>query len=105
MHHSALMRMLQSLSRLLPTGLAAKLLETGRAVGETERLTVTVLMSDIRGYSTIAEHADPAALAGEEQYHQAPADSLSASADGPNGRLPLRAAAWYSVSRRVQETS
>ena len=31
----------------------------GRASASTERLDVTVLMSDIRGYSTIAEHADP----------------------------------------------
>jgi class 3 adenylate cyclase len=61
----------ESLSRLLPTGLAAKLLQTGRAVGETERLTVTVLMSDIRGYSTISEHADPAALAGQLNRHRA----------------------------------
>jgi adenylate cyclase len=61
----------ESLSRLLPTGLAEKLLSSGRAVGETERLTVTVLMSDIRGYSTIAEHADPAALAGQLNRHRA----------------------------------
>jgi adenylate cyclase len=61
----------ESLSRLLPTGLAEKLLTSGRAVGETERLTVTVLMSDIRGYSTIAEHADPAALAGQRNRHRA----------------------------------
>jgi len=61
----------ETMSRLLPTGLAEKLLKTGRAVGETERLTVTVLMSDIRGYSTIAEHADPAALAGQLNRHRA----------------------------------
>ena len=34
----------------------------GAGIGETERLEVTVLMSDIRGYSTIAERADPSAL-------------------------------------------
>lgn len=61
----------ESLSRLLPTGLAEKLLTSGRAVGETERLTVTILMSDIRGYTTIAEHADPAALAGQLNRHRA----------------------------------
>ncbi|MEO6653281.1 MAG: adenylate/guanylate cyclase domain-containing protein [Ilumatobacteraceae bacterium] len=60
----------ESLSRLLPGGVAANLLATGRAVGETERLTVTVVMSDIRGYSTIAEHADPSQLAGQLNTHR-----------------------------------
>ena len=41
------------------------------AIGETERLEVTVLMSDIRGYSTIAEHADPAVLARQLNRHRA----------------------------------
>ena len=49
----------ETLSRLLPTGVAERLLAGGRAIGETERLDVTVLMSDIRGYTTIAERADP----------------------------------------------
>ncbi len=57
----------ESLSRLLPGGLAEKLRREGRHIGETEKLVVTVLMSDIRGYSTIAEHADPSALAGAAQ--------------------------------------
>ena len=39
----------------------------GTRIGETERLEVTVLMSDIRGYSTIAEHADPSQLAAAAQ--------------------------------------
>ena len=54
----------ESLSRLLPGGIAEKLLAGGREIGETDRLNVTVVMSDIRGYSTIAEHADPSVLAG-----------------------------------------
>jgi class 3 adenylate cyclase/DNA-binding NarL/FixJ family response regulator len=61
----------ETLSRLLPTGLAEQLLRTGRAIGETERRTVTVLMSDIRGYSAIAEHADPSALARQLNRHRA----------------------------------
>ena len=40
-------------------------------IGETERVIVTVLMSDIRSYSTIAEHADPSALAGQLNTHRA----------------------------------
>ena len=40
-------------------------------IGETERLVVTVLMSDIRSYSTIAEHADPTELASQLNTHSA----------------------------------
>jgi class 3 adenylate cyclase len=61
----------ETLSRLLPTGLADKLLAEGRGVGETERLDVTVLMSDIRGYTSIAEHADPTVLAQQLNRHRA----------------------------------
>ena len=53
----------ETLSRLLPGGLAEKVRNEGRAIGETEELVVTVLMSDIRGYSGIAERTDPDALA------------------------------------------
>jgi class 3 adenylate cyclase/ActR/RegA family two-component response regulator len=61
----------ESLSRLLPGGVAAQILDGGRKPGETEELVVTVLMSDIRGYTTIAEHADPSALAGQLNEHRA----------------------------------
>ena len=61
----------EALSRLLPGGVAAQILEGGRQPGETEELTVTVLMSDIRGYTTIAEHADPSVLAGQLHAHRA----------------------------------
>jgi class 3 adenylate cyclase len=47
----------ESLSRLLPGGLAEKLRRDGPDIGKTELVEVTVLMSDIRSYSTIAEHA------------------------------------------------
>ena len=49
----------ETLSRLLPTGVAEKLRLEGQTIGQTEEMVVTVLMSDIRGYSAIAEHADP----------------------------------------------
>jgi class 3 adenylate cyclase/DNA-binding NarL/FixJ family response regulator len=61
----------ETLSRLLPTGLADKLLAEGRGVGETECLDVTVLMSDVRGYTSIAEHADPTVLAQQLNRHRA----------------------------------
>ena len=40
-------------------------------IGETEKVFVTVLMSDIRSYSTIAEHADPSELASQLNTHRA----------------------------------
>lgn len=61
----------ESLSRLLPGGVAAQILEGGHQPGETEELDVTVLMSDIRGYTTIAERADPSVLAGQLNEHRA----------------------------------
>ena len=61
----------ETLSRLLPGGVAEKLRRDGRDIGETERVVVTVLMSDIRSYSTIAEHADPSQLAGQLNVHRA----------------------------------
>jgi adenylate cyclase len=61
----------ETLSRLLPSGLAEKLRQERPDIGETERVIVTVLMSDIRSYSTIAEHADPSQLAGQLNTHRA----------------------------------
>jgi adenylate cyclase len=60
----------QTLSRLLPGGLAEKLRSDRGAIDRTERLTVTVLMSDVRGYSGIAERVDPAVLAGQLNAHR-----------------------------------
>jgi class 3 adenylate cyclase/DNA-binding NarL/FixJ family response regulator len=61
----------EELSKLLPGGVAEKLQSEGRKIGETEKLEVTVVMSDVRGYTTIAEHADPSALAGQLNSHRA----------------------------------
>src|SRR5205823_8221236 len=61
----------ETLSRLLPGGVADKLRDEGRRIGETETMTVTVLMSDIRGYSSIAEEADPSSLAHQLNEHRA----------------------------------
>jgi class 3 adenylate cyclase/ActR/RegA family two-component response regulator len=60
----------ESLSRMLPGGVAQQMREHGVEPGKTERLTVTVLMSDIRAYSTIAEGSDPSVLAGQLNEHR-----------------------------------
>jgi class 3 adenylate cyclase/DNA-binding NarL/FixJ family response regulator len=61
----------ETLSRLLPGGLAEKLRSGGRDIGASERLLVTVLMSDVRGYSGIAARVDPTVLAGMLNTHRA----------------------------------
>jgi class 3 adenylate cyclase/ActR/RegA family two-component response regulator len=60
----------QTLSRMLPGGLAEQLRADKGSVERTERLTVTVLMSDVRGYSAIAETADPTSLAQQLNAHR-----------------------------------
>ena len=72
----------ETLSRLLPGGLAEKLRRDGRHIGETEQVDVTVLMSDIRSYSTIAEHADPSQLAGQLNVHRAAMNTAILGEDG-----------------------
>jgi len=72
----------ETLSRLLPSGLATKLRQEHRGIGETERVEVTVLMSDIRAYSTIAEHADPSQLAGQLNTHRAAMNQAILGQDG-----------------------
>jgi len=61
----------ESLSRLLPGGVAEQLRAGGRKIGETECLDVTVLMSDVRGYSSIAERTAPSLLARQLGEHRA----------------------------------
>ena len=60
----------EALSRLLPRGLAERLRDDPTMRERTERLTVTVLMSDVRGYSAIAEHTDPTTLARQLDEHR-----------------------------------
>jgi class 3 adenylate cyclase/DNA-binding NarL/FixJ family response regulator len=57
----------ERLSRLLPGGIADRL---RHGAGTTERLVVTVLISDVRGYSGIAEASDPSALAAQLKQHR-----------------------------------
>ncbi len=61
----------EELSRLLPGAVVDKLRREGRRMGEAEELEVTVLISDIRGYSGIAEHTALTTLAGQLNRHRA----------------------------------
>ena len=61
----------ETLSRLLPGGVADLLVRRAGSRARPTELVVSVLMSDIRGYSTIAERADPSALAGQLNVHRA----------------------------------
>jgi class 3 adenylate cyclase/DNA-binding NarL/FixJ family response regulator len=72
----------EELTRLLPGGLAEKLRREGRRIGETEELQVTVLMSDIRGYSGIAERTAPTALASQLNRHRAEMNHAVIENDG-----------------------
>jgi class 3 adenylate cyclase len=60
----------ETLSHLLPTGLADRLRRDGLSIGQPELVEITVLMSDIRGYSGIAETIDPAQLATQLNEHR-----------------------------------
>jgi adenylate cyclase len=60
----------ERLSRMLPGGIAERLRRGGHDAGETQRLVVTVLISDVRGYSAIAETSDPSRLAGQLKEHR-----------------------------------
>jgi class 3 adenylate cyclase/ActR/RegA family two-component response regulator len=72
----------ESLSRLLPGGIAEKFLSEGKRPGESEKVVVTVLMSDIRGYSTIAEKTDPSALASQLNVHRRAMNDAILAAEG-----------------------
>ena len=60
----------ERLSRMLPGGIAERLRNGRRDASETQRLVVTVLISDVRGYSAIAETSDPSRLAGQLREHR-----------------------------------
>jgi len=59
------------LVRDIPSGLAERLLREGARIGDTQALTISVVMSDVRGYTTIAEHGDAHALAAQLNDHRA----------------------------------
>ncbi|MDP9074883.1 MAG: response regulator [Actinomycetota bacterium] len=72
----------ETLSRLLPGGVAELVRGAGGRIGQTEELVVTVVMSDIRGYSSIAEVAKPVTLAHQLNDHRAEMNRAILAAGG-----------------------
>ena len=73
----------ETLCRLLPDRRRRARCSPGaRASARRERLEVTVVMSDIRGYTSIAEHADPVMLAGQLNRHRAEMNRAILAAGG-----------------------
>ncbi|MCU1430365.1 MAG: adenylate/guanylate cyclase [Actinomycetia bacterium] len=72
----------ETLSRLLPGRLVEKLQRDGRGIGESERMDVTVLMSDVRGYSGIAERVEATVLASMLNNHRAEMNAAILSENG-----------------------
>lgn len=72
----------EMLSRLLPSGIADRLRLGGKGLPDTQRLIVTVLISDVRGYTTIAEASDPSDLSGQLKDHRTVATDAVLAAHG-----------------------
>ena len=72
----------ETLSRLLPTGLADRLRREGLRIGQSEMVAVTLLMSDVRGYSGIAETIDPGRLAEQLNEHRRVMNHVIMNRDG-----------------------
>ena len=74
----------ETLSRLLPGGLAEKLRRDGRRIGETEDLEVTVLMSDIRATRRSPRRAIRVPWQGQLNRHRA---EMNHAVIGNNGTV------------------
>jgi len=74
----------ETLNRLLPGRLAERLRTDRAGLERTERLIVTVLMSDVRGYSGIAERTDLTVLAQQLNEHR---QEMNAAVLGEEGTV------------------
>jgi len=72
----------ETLIRSVPAGLAERLQREGRQIGDVGTLRISVLMSDIRGYSTIAEGADLQTLARQLHHHRVAMNGIIAGRNG-----------------------
>lgn len=59
-----------TLTKSVSPGLAEQLQREGRRIGDIDTITISVLMSDVRDYTTLAETADLHALANQLQRHR-----------------------------------
>ncbi len=72
----------ETLSRFLPGGLAQRLRTDRAGVERTERMVVTVLMSDVRGYCGITERSDLTVLAAQLNEHRREMNGAILAEDG-----------------------
>jgi len=59
-----------TLTKSVSPGLAERLQREGRRIGDIDTITISVVMSDVRDYTTLAESADLHALALQLQRHR-----------------------------------
>jgi class 3 adenylate cyclase len=71
-----------ALASELPIGLAERLQREGNKIGATKTVQISVLMSDIRGYSSIAETASATELATQLNEHRVAMNRVIANAGG-----------------------
>lgn len=72
----------QSFTRFLPRGVADVVKQKGTTPGESQLLDVTVLISDVRDYSTIAEKVDPSTLASMLNDHRGAMSEIISRREG-----------------------
>jgi class 3 adenylate cyclase/FixJ family two-component response regulator len=72
----------QSLTRFLPRGVVDVVKQKGAVSGESQLLDVTILISDVRDYSTIAEKVDPSTLASMLNDHRGAMSEIVGRRDG-----------------------
>jgi class 3 adenylate cyclase len=70
------------LSRLLPGGLPEKLRADPGALGRIDEAHVSVLMADVRGYTSIAEHTSPSQIAIQLREHRSAMNDVILAAGG-----------------------
>jgi class 3 adenylate cyclase len=74
--------LLRLLTRMLPPAITEKLRLEDDTMGRTEVRMATVLVSDVRGYCTIAERSDPRVLAAQLSEHRAEMNTAVTAAGG-----------------------
>ncbi|MGH2694044.1 MAG: adenylate/guanylate cyclase domain-containing protein [Actinomycetota bacterium] len=71
-----------TLSKLLPSGIGEEIRSGERRAGEIEKVVATILISDVRGYSSIAARNDPRIVASQLSEHRAAMNRAVEAAGG-----------------------